>query len=197
MPRKGPGRSRVPSRVRIGMLAVALAATLLSPGPVEGQAPAEYELKAAFLYNFARFVEWPPETFGGSDAPFILGVAGDDAFGSILDQLVREKTARGRRVEVKRFRRPEQLSFCHILFVSPSVEGAFLPALERSGSHGVLIVGELESFARRGGTVALFIEDSRVKVAINAERARRAGLQVGAQLMSVARLVRDDAAKER
>ncbi|HEY6328368.1 MAG TPA: YfiR family protein, partial [Blastocatellia bacterium] len=103
-----------------GAIAVSFVLAGMFGPPVYGQSQGEYPVKAAFLYNFAKFVEWPGEALGDPGTPLILGVIGDDPFGQAIDQLVASKTASGRRIMVRRFKWGQDVRQCHILFISSS-----------------------------------------------------------------------------
>jgi hypothetical protein len=141
----------------------------------------EYQVKAAFLFNFAKFVSWnsPPGQV------LVIGVVGDDPFGEILDATVRGKTAGGRTFEVRRFAKGESVQGCHILFVSSSEKRRFGDLVRQAGS-GVLTVGEVPQFVREGGVVRFYLEQNRVRFQINAEAAEQAGLKIHSQLLSLA-----------
>lgn len=152
--------------------------------------PNEYQVKLAFLYNFARFVEWPETSFAGPGSPIILGILGDDPFGSALET-VRGKTINGRKLLVNRFRDVDDISVCHILFVSSS-EKQNLPRIAAFlRQPGILSVGDLGKFAQKGGVINFVVENNRVGFEINVEAGKRAGLRISSKLLSLARIVRD------
>ena len=153
-------------------------------------APSEYEIKAAFLYNFASFVERPDHVPADSGGTFVIGVYGDDPFGDTLDQAVAGKTVNGRRIEIKRFRSIRDLKPCHILFISSSEEGRTGRILNAIKDWHVLTVGETDGFARNGGVIGFFLEDKRVRFEINADNARNSGLKISSRLMKLARVVK-------
>jgi hypothetical protein len=157
---------------------------------VQAQASGEYQVKAAFLYNFLKFVDWPAQSFANDSSPFIIGVVGNDTFNSAIDQAVSGKTANGRPIVIKRFASAKTLTYCHILFISPSERDRFRQILETTGS-GVLTVSETDGFAQIGGVVNFTLVDSKVRFEINQSAAERAGLKISAKLLSVARVVRN------
>jgi hypothetical protein len=141
----------------------------------------EYQVKAAFLYNFARYVEWPEDA-----APaFRICVLGDDPFGATLPDAVRDKRVRERPVEVAH-PDPGDLAGCHLLFVAAS-EAPLLPRLLAGvgGAH-VLTVGESEGFTRAGGMIRMRIEENKVRFDVNLEAAQRVGLRISSQLLKLA-----------
>jgi hypothetical protein len=150
----------------------------------------EYLIKAAYLYNFAMFVEWPEEAFASANSPIVVGVVGDDPFGAALDRTVLDKRINNRRIEIRRLRiEDEDVRRCHILFLSPA-ESAHLPDLaQRIGRLSVLIVGDDSDTLTRGGTIAFSVKDNKVGFAINLAAARRARLAISSKLLNLARVV--------
>jgi hypothetical protein len=141
----------------------------------------EYHVKAAFLFNFAKFVSWS----GAPGQALVIGVAGDDPFGAILESTVRGKTVGGRPFEVRRFASGAEVQGCHILFVSTSEKRRFGDLVRQAGP-GVLTVGEAPQFVREGGIVRFYVEANRVRFQINAKAAEEAGVKIHSQLMSLA-----------
>ena len=172
--------------------ALALGATLVhaQPEPTPpAPSPTEYEVKAAFLYNFARFVEWPAAALHDPGAPFVIAILGRDPFGPILDETVAGKTVAGRPIEVHRVPRVDDARDAQIVFVSPSERAnveAILKALERPG---VLTVGDTDGFAQRGGAINFVLQARKVRFEINPAAAEQAGLKMSSQLLKLATLV--------
>lgn len=179
------------ARVIAALIAVWWLSQVLSQSPsiVRAAASPEYLTKAAFLCNFALFVEWPPDVFTTRDAPIVLGVVGADPFDQALDQTIKNKRIKGRPLVIRRLQPGQDLSQAHILFVSASEAARGDELIARVGSHPVLLVGETPDFARRGGAIAFTMEDERVRFEINLEAARRARLHVSAKLLNLARVV--------
>jgi hypothetical protein len=180
-------------------VALALALAILCVSPSLGaassaqeprrEAALEYEVKAAFLYKFAKFVEWPEDAPVADRPAVVIGVLGVDPFGEALDAAVRGKTVNGRALSVRRFAELRDLEPCQILFVSAS-EGRRLPEiLTRLGGSPVLTVGEPETFTRDGGIVRLVTEDNKVRFEINVDAAEHAGLRISSKLLALARIV--------
>ena len=170
-----------------------LAAALLaaSPGPfarAEDLHVEEYKVKAAFLYNFVKFVEWPDAAFEDASAPFVLAVVGSDPFGRHLDDL-QGKTVKGRPIVVRRAASLQALGSFHVLFVpsagTPDLESV-LPAAE---AMGALTVGDGPGFRARGGMIELVRDGDRVGFEVNLDAARRAGLTISSKLLTLAKLV--------
>jgi hypothetical protein len=175
---------------------LALAALLLGPeaGPAPAAAlgpglPTEYEVKAAYLFNFAKFVEWPPDAFKDGAAPFVIAVVGHDPVGAALDQILAGKSVNGHPVQVLRVTDPDQARGAHIVYVGAPGGASMTPALRRVSREGVLTVGDGEDFATRGGIIGFRTQDRRVRFDINAQRAEQAGLKLSSQLLKLARIV--------
>ena len=172
--------------------ALVLGATLVhgQPEPTPPPpSPTEYEVKAAFLYNFARFVEWPAAALHDPGAPFVIAILGRDPFGAVLDETVAGKTVAGRPIEVHRIPRVDDARDAQIVFVAPSERAnmaAILKALERPG---VLTVGDTDGFALRGGAINFTVQARRVRFEINPAVAEQAGLKMSSQLLKLATLV--------
>ena len=150
----------------------------------------EYAIKAAYLYHFGAYVQWPARSFADSEAPFVIGVVGTDPFGHVLDQIARTKRIDGRPIVVKRFASMADYAPCHILFV-PSSAGPAEKAAAIRKAHGtaVLLVGENPGFARQGGTIGFFVEENKVRFEINLEVAKRQQLRISSKLLSLAKIV--------
>jgi len=149
----------------------------------------EYELKAAFLFHFAAFVEWPPTAFQSEDTPFIIGVLGEDSFGSALDNVVRSETRHDRPIHVARYQRGQTLRPCHILFICRS-EGAYLPQTFREiQDRPILSVSDLDRFAWRGGIIGFDTGTGHVQLTINLKAARKANLAISSKLLRLAQVV--------
>ena len=158
-------------------------------------AHSEYQVKAAYLFNFLKFVEWPEGAFPDPLAPIVIGIVGDDPFGDALPQVVVGKTVQGRDLVIRKYRVGEDLRASLILFISAS-EKKRLPQL-LAGLHGsnVLTVADFEGFLEEGGMIQLFSENNRVRFAINVDAAVRAKLKLNSKLLSLARVVGENEKK--
>ena len=178
-------RSR-PLGLAVLLLALTFAKAFANDAPVVG----EYQVKAAFLFNFAKFVTWPTATFEGPESPIEICVAGRDPFGGALEETIGERTVRGRPVAVRRIDGSEKVADCEIVFFADSERAPVLARrLERAP---VLTVGETAGFAEAGGIVNFKIEENRVRFEINPDAASRAGLRVSSQLLNLATVVREE-----
>ena len=179
-----------PSRLRrfgaAGSLAVAIFA---SSATLASQAVTQPALKAAFLFNFAKFVEWPAEATAPSG--LTLCVLDDTAVEDALGQLVNGGPVNGRAVTLVKGARNRPLRGCHLLYVGDSDPGRIAATLDELKGAPVLTVGDGDAFPRGGGVIGLFVEDGRMRFAINPDAAQRAGLRLSSQLLNLARIVKE------
>jgi hypothetical protein len=148
----------------------------------------EYQVKAAFLYNFGQFVDWPAEAFPTNDAPLIITVLDPDPFNGALDRAVAGKSIAGHPIVVKHVPAGSDLPACHILFVPADDDDRAHEAIGRLASAPVLTVGETDAFEHAGGAVRFYIADGKVRFSINPDATQRAGLKVSSKLLSLAKL---------
>jgi len=183
------------SRVSRGALLLGLTATLIAwGGRALGDEPgpgrlSEYQVKAAYLYYFTTYVDWPPDTFSRSGDALVVGVLGEDPFGSILDDTLRGKSVGSRRLVVKRIGNIKEARECHILFISASERDRLATIFKGLDGAAILTVGEIDHFASRGGQIAFRMEDKKVRFDINVAAVERARLKISAQLMKLGRIV--------
>jgi hypothetical protein len=184
-----------------GVAAVAVVAAMAMPvesanATVPAVVAREYDLKAAFLFNFAQFVEWPADAFAAANSPITIGILGTDPFGDRLDSLVAGETVRNRRLVVRRYRSIEQVDACHILFIAAS-EGGQLSQIAKALAHrSVLTVGETKDFTARSGIVGFELSQRRVRLRINLDAASVARLTISSKLLRQARIVASGEGRE-
>lgn len=178
------------------LVAVVLLFGAVLPRTALGEQPAtkEYEVKAAFLYNFTKFVTWSGAAPAEPGKPFVITVIGDDPFGEALSGR-EQKTAQGRTIVVHRVHNLDSLRNCRILFISSSV-GERLPSILRvAHARGILTVGDTERFASRGGVIGLVLTGGRVGFEINTESAKHAGLTISSKLLPLAKAIHREGIK--
>ena len=146
----------------------------------------EYQVKAACVLNAARFVSWPAAAFAGGDAPLVIGILGDNPFGSTLQDVVGGATVRQRRITVRRVGLADARD-CHILFVSRSERDRLPAILGALGDANVLTISEIDRFVPSGGTIGLALEQGKIRFEINQEAAKRSGLKIDSQFLLLAR----------
>jgi hypothetical protein len=171
-------------------LVIGALALLLAFWPGEGRSQPsedlEAKVKAGFLLNFARYVEWPAGAFASSNSPVIIGVLGQDNLGRNLDMTVEGKTVEAHPVQVKRARRLSELGECHVLFISASEQdrlGRIFPALEH---RPMLTVSDMDGFTSEGGMILLKRKSGTMRFEINRETAEKAGLKISSKLLKLA-----------
>jgi hypothetical protein len=151
----------------------------------------EYQVKAAFLYNFAKFVDWPPSAFANAKQTFDICVYGHDPFGSALQDALLGKSIGDRHISLGHAAQFQDLEGCHVVFVSVPEREPIADLANRLKGRAVLLVGESDSFAVSGGAIKFTIEDNRVHFVINPDAADRAGLKISSKLLALAKIVRD------
>jgi hypothetical protein len=195
------------------MLALFVAPTAIKARAESAQSR-EYQIKAAFLYNFIKFVDWPEEKFPDSNEPIIIGIIGNDLFGDAFEP-IKDKKAKGSSVIIKRFKsfeelkkstekdKPESdqkievLTKCHLLFICSSEQKNLKEIINTVRDHSVLTVGETEGFLEAGGIINCFVEEKKIRFEINITAAERAKLEIRSNLLRLAkRIVEEKATRE-
>jgi hypothetical protein len=153
----------------------------------QAERPSEFEVKAVYLYNFGKFIEWPvvPER-----EAFIICVLGADPFGPILDRMLADETLGGRPVSVERVRDLADTEDCRIVFISSSEANRLPQVLEGLKGKTILTVSDVRNFASRGGMIELVLHEGRVRFDVDLNATRAAGLELSSELLKVARTVR-------
>jgi len=178
------------ARLRRTVLPFLAAAALFcnQPAPRLSAAPAgplEYDVKAAFLLNFTKFIEWPSSAFNAADAPLTICLLGSDPFGRTIDQIVEGESVDGHRIVVERIRTDQQKS-CQVLYFGNDRTS---PGMVNAAGGAVLTIGEGDSFIHEGGIIGFVMDKRRVRFDINLKAATNAGLKLSSKLLSVARAV--------
>ncbi|HEY2615097.1 MAG TPA: YfiR family protein [Chthoniobacterales bacterium] len=146
----------------------------------------EYALKSVFLYNFCRFIDWPDSAFSSASEPLIIGIVGEDPFGSLLTEAVEGEKYHDRPIRIDHYRGPGDIKHCHLLFVSHSEAGRVDQILAIVAGKSVVTVGETADFLDHGGMIALTPERNRVRLQINSGALHSVGLAVSSKLLRVA-----------
>jgi len=154
-----------------------------------GETPAskEHAIKAAFIYNFAKFVEWPAESFEKS-GDFVVCVFGEDSIVPTLKKL-NGKQVQGKKVTVKHTKSSEDIGNCHIVYVSRQEEKNFSHVMTALKGRRILTVGDMEGFAQRGGMINFAMKKRKVRFEINVDAAKQAGLKISSKLLRLADIV--------
>ena len=174
----------------LGRRFLGLAITILASSVLAAsQAVTQPALKAAFLYNFAKFVEWPGDA--APSGPLTVCVLDDLAVEDSLSQLVNGAPVANRSVTLVKSARNRSLRVCHVLYVGDPEPARATATVDELKNAPILTVGDGDQFARGGGMIGLFIEDGRMRFAINTEAAQRAGLRLSSRLLSLAKIVKE------
>ena len=156
--------------------------------------PSEYQIKAAFLFNFAKFVEWPPQAFAETNSPIVIGVLGKNVFGTDLEKTIRDKQVNNRSFKFKNFTNftsAAEATNCHILFISSSEKDNFAKIVQSLRQASVLTVSDTDGFIAAGGMINFTLEKAlngaaaKIRFEISDEAAKKAGLQVSSKLLSL------------
>lgn len=180
--------SRWSARIAFVSLSFAVSTILVVAARAETQQgdATEYQVKAAYLYNFGKFVEWPSSATGRADRPFAICVLGDDPFGNALDSAVAGATIRGNNVVAKRISNADQIDGCRIVFISTSEIDRLPEVLAGLDKSSVLTVSDIPQFSQRGGMIQFVFDRNRVRFEINVTNAEDAGLSLSSELLKVA-----------
>jgi hypothetical protein len=163
---------------------------LLFSASVSTAAPlSEYRVKAVFLFNFAQFVDWPPEAFRGPEAPFVIGILGDDPFGAELDAVVQGETVGQRRLLVERYRTVAELRNCNILYIGRTEIGNLAQILAALRGRSVLTVSDTETDDQAGVIIRLLNQRSHIRMQIDVGAAKRSNLTISSKLLRPAEIV--------
>lgn len=185
-------RNRIFGIVRGLLIPLAFLFVLIQPTVrAYAESSLEYHVKAAFLYNFARYVKWPAEAFAGAASPINICILGDSPFGASLDTYENE-TAGGRGFVISEAKSVDDINDCHVLFISNGSEKEFFDSIERIQGKNILTVGDRQGLARKGSVIGFIVVDNKVRFEINTKSAGRANLKISSELLKIARIVDDE-----
>jgi YfiR/HmsC-like len=173
-----------------GVLCVAMVSTNLL---CENQKPSEYQVEAAYLFNFGKFVNWPSEAAEKNTGSFVICVLGDDPFGTSLDQLMGHGTVKGKGLVAKRITRVQDAAACQVLYISSSEASRAAKIISTLGNTSVLTVSDIPQFIERGGMIQFILDGGKVRFQVNLSAAENAGLVMSSELLKVAVSVRRSA----
>ncbi|HEV2693862.1 MAG TPA: YfiR family protein [Verrucomicrobiae bacterium] len=160
---------------------------VIPSGRAQAPAPSEKQVKVAFLYNFAKFIDWPSEAFTNESSPFTIGILGDNPFGTLLEQMVAGRKINERPIRVQTFQADDPaITNCHILFVSVSEKKHLGDIFQKLHGSSVLSVSDAEGFLAAGGMVSFVVVDGKIRFQINDRPAKAARLKISAKLLSLA-----------
>jgi len=148
----------------------------------------EYEVKAAFLFNFTRFVEWPPAAFSSAANPFVIGVLGENPFGTYMESIVEGEKVNGHPVTVAYYKTAAEIKTCHILFVSQGESKKLGLLINDLNSRSILTVSDAGGFLKSGGMIRLFSRDSKIKMEVNVGASKAGNLVISSRLLKLAEI---------
>jgi hypothetical protein len=154
------------------------------------QSVAEYQLKAAFIFNFAKFVEWPAQSIRAANDPLVICLLGGNPFGNTLQETINHKEVNGKSFRVQQLSSKENACQCQILFVDPAARKQFRALLPTLKAAGVLTVGEDDTFTADGGVIDFKLDGGKVHLEINTAAAEYEDLRISSKLLSLAQVVR-------
>ena len=172
---------------------LAFFALFLTGSSLAAETSREYQIKAAFLFNFAQFTEWPPEAFPEKEAPLVIGVLSAlDPFGGFLDETVKNEAVQGRRLVVKHITRVAELQTCHILYVGQSEAKRLENIVDAVKGKPVLTVSDIPDCTTHGVMIGFVNERNKIRFKINAATARAANVNLSSKLLRAAEIVGAD-----
>jgi hypothetical protein len=180
---------------RAGLLITIILATLSLGRDVCAQKPtesSEYEIKAGYIYNFPKYVEWPAAARGSVDAPIIIGVLGDDSFADALSDIVAGKKLSERKLVVRKLKwskEPKELKDCTMVYVAASEAAHGDDVIQLLKGSPILTIGDFRDFAKHGGIINFFLENNNVRFEANVEAAKQSDLTISSQMLIRAKIV--------
>jgi hypothetical protein len=159
---------------------------VVGPLPAQDLQPTEYQIKAAFLFNFAKFVQWPPGGFAAPNSPIVIGVLGDNPFHNDLERTIQNKLVDYHPLLIREFHSPAEATNCQILFISASEKKQLPEILKILRGSSILTVSETEGFVEAGGIINFMQAGTKLRFQINQESATKAGLKISSKLLSLA-----------
>jgi hypothetical protein len=186
--RSGPAHERR-TRLAATVLAGLISITSVHMARAEGVTTSEYQVKAAFLFHFSQFVEWPEESFKDAHSALTYCTIGGDPFHGALDASLSGKTIGARSFRVMHFKQAQEIQGCQVLFIGAG-EKKLIPAILASAKgNSVLIVGESEHFVQEGGMIGFLLEENKIRFEVNLEAAQKANLKISSRLLALAKSV--------
>jgi len=182
---------RIPHRRRLRSLIalILLTACSVGQGPAQHDNGLEQKFKAAYLYNFLQFIEWPDTAFATKSSPVIIGIFSQDPLARELGQLVEGESVNGRKITVQNFRTTRNIKECNVIFIPGSQEDRIGTILSELDDMSILTVSEVEGFAQNGGAINFYVQDNKLRFEINPDVLKKANLKASSRLLRLARIV--------
>jgi len=182
---------RLPAGRRLHSLIalILLTACSAAEGPAQHDSGLEYKFKAAYLYNFLQFIEWPETAFATKSSPVVIGIFSQDPLARELGQLVEGESINGRKIIVQNYRTTRNIKECNVIFIPGSQEGQIGTILSALDDLSVLTVSEVEGFAQNGGAINFYVQDNKLRFEINPDVLKKVNLKASSRLLRLARIV--------
>jgi YfiR/HmsC-like len=175
----------------LGLAVLGLFWALATPGmQAQSSQLSDYDVKAAYLFNFGRFIDWPANGDAAKSSFFAICILGRDPFGPNLDRMLSGQTVNGKKITVKRISSPHESEGCQVLFLSAEEAGQLKQIIAALDDHAVLTVSDMPQFSQQGGMIQFVLEQNRVRFEVNLTAAQRVGLAPSSELLKVATVVR-------
>ena len=146
----------------------------------------EDKVKAVFLYNFTRFIDWPSSAFASNEQPFKIGIMGEDPFGIYLEEAIRNEKYSGRPIIIEKFENAKDIKDCHMIFINTKNQKEIKNILNNLENKTVLTIAEHPEFVKWGGMIRLYSDDRKIRIQINDAAARLVKIKVSAKLLNIA-----------
>lgn len=176
-------------RLRAAIALALLAACSQSWLSAQHEAGVEYKFKAAYLYNFLQFIEWPDSAFATKSSPVIIGIFSQDPLARELGQIAEGESINGRKIIVENYRSTHNIRECNVIFIPLSQEGQIGTILSELDNKSILTVSEVDGFAQNGGAINFYVQDNKLRFEINPDVLRKLNLKASSRLLRLARIV--------
>jgi len=171
---------------------ILLTAFVMSSFSLQNSPSREYRVKAAFLFNFTQFIEWPASSFTGPQSPAVIGILGKDPFGPYLEATVTGETIDKHPLIIKRFNSTDDITNCHVLFINMKNQDELVEILEKLKGKNILTVSDANGFAKFGGMIRMYTKNDKISFQINLEAAKAENLSISSKLLKLAEIVKTD-----
>jgi hypothetical protein len=152
----------------------------------------EYQVKAAFLFNFTQFVEWPAQSFTAPQTPAVIGILGKDPFGNYLEETIVGESINKHPLIIRHFNNVDEITNCQILFIDISDKNQLHLIIEKLKGKNILTVSDANEFAKLGGMVRFYIKDDKINIQINYDAAKKENLVISSKLLKLVEIVKTD-----
>ena len=149
----------------------------------------EYQVKAAFLFNFTQFVEWPADALDGTGTPFVIGILGENPFGNYLQEIIAGESVNGHPLIIHQYKNVDEIKLCHILFINPAEIRQVREVITALKGRNILTVSDAANFIQSGGMISLVKSDNKIRIQVNPAKAKEADLTISSKLLGVADIV--------